>query len=287
MNMQKEEIASTAKTSYEKAQTRQLSIKEGSLSAVSMSFGSAYITPFALALKANNLQIGFLSSFLGLLTPLFQLLGLRYMETTPRKKIIVRAVLLQSLMWLPIIFLAYLSWKKFIPSLLPWALLALFAVLSIFGAVAVPAWFSLMGDSVEEKHRGEYFSRRNRTIGIFALFATIITAFFLDYFKTRGLLLLGFGIFFFIAGLLRFSAVPFFKKHYDSGIKAAPADYFSFKDFIKKLPKTNFGRFVIFASSMYFAVMLASPFFTVHLLNELEFSYTTFMLVSLTSTIAS
>ncbi len=280
-------IAESAKINYEKSKTRKLSIKEGSISAVSSSFGSSYITPFALAIGANNLQIGFLSSLLGLLSPLFQLLGLNYMEKYARKKIITTSVLFQSLMWLPIMLIAFLFWKGILTGILPWIIIIFFTLLSIFGSVAVPAWFSLIGDSVEEKQRGDYFSHRNKTIGIFALFATIISAFLLDYFKTRGLLLLGFAIFFLIACLLRLKTVPLLKKHYDNEKIAKPQDYFSFLDFLKKLPKTNFGRFVIFVSVMYFAVMVASPFFTVHMLNELKFSYTTYMLVSLSSSIAA
>src|SRR3989338_770827 len=87
----------------EKEKTLKLSIKEGSLTSVMSGLGGSYISLYALALKANNLQIGFLTSFSSLFAPFSQILGSRLMEKYSRKKIIILNVALQAFMWLPIL----------------------------------------------------------------------------------------------------------------------------------------------------------------------------------------
>jgi len=49
----------------------------------------------------------------------------------------------------------------------------------------------------------------------------------------------------------------------------------------------NFGKFVIFVSLIIFATAIASPFFTVYMLNDLKLSYVQFIIISMCSTIAS
>jgi len=64
-----------------------ISIKEGSYSAISAGFGDNFIAPFAVALKASPLQIGLLTSFPNLLSPIAQSFGSRLIETRSRKKL--------------------------------------------------------------------------------------------------------------------------------------------------------------------------------------------------------
>ena len=96
-------IITDVKDKMEKERTMALSIKEGSATSVMGAMGETYITPFALALNANNAQIGFLSSFSGLFGPLSQLFGSKIMEKFSRRSIIAKSVALQAFMWLPVL----------------------------------------------------------------------------------------------------------------------------------------------------------------------------------------
>ncbi len=272
------------KTRYLKEKARKISIKEGSFTSVQSSFGEYFISPFAVAINSSNSQIAMLSSFPGLLGPLSQLFSSRLIEKMSRKKIILFSVLIQALMWIPIITLAFLFYKEILTGFLPLFLIIFFSLFTIFGNLAGPAWFSWMGDVVEESHRGRYFSRRNKIIGLIAIITTIIAAFLLDFFRKNKLLMLGFGIFFFIAMTGRLISRNLLKTQYEPKIKLEKNYYFSFFQFIKKAPTNNFGKFAIYRALMATAVTIASPFFAVYMLKNLNFSYIIFILITLSET---
>ena len=91
-----------------KEATKKLSVKEGIASGIMDGAGVKYITPYALAIGANNAQIGFLTSIPTLLGTFSQLFTHNAMEKFSRKKVMVLGVFLQALMFLPLIFLGYL-----------------------------------------------------------------------------------------------------------------------------------------------------------------------------------
>ncbi len=268
-----------------KNKSLKLSIKESIYVGVQTGFGIKYITPFALALKANNLEIGLISSFVGLISPLSQLYGSRLMEKKTRKQIITKFVLLQALMWIPIISLIFFFWRDAGKEFLPVALILFYVLLSIFGAISVPAWFSLMGDLVPSQKRGRFFSLRNKIYGTSFLIISVISAFILDYFKTKGIVLTGFLILFSVAMIARLICVKLLSQHYEPKLKLKKGYYFSFMDFIKKGLKTNFGKFVIYVAIMHISIMIASPFFIVYMLKDLEFSYMQYIIVHMSSTV--
>lgn len=287
MKQKEEEILKKVKEDIDKERTMKLSVKEGSACSVMSGFTDSYVTPFALTLKANNVQIGLLSSIPGLLSPLSQIFGSNLMEKYSRKRIIVTAVSLQALMWLPILVLSLLFWKNIFSNCLPLVLIVFYSLYAVFGAIAGPAWFSLLGDIIPEKVRGRYFGKRNKITGTVALVSALIAAFVLDFFKTRGFLLIGFSILFLIACLARLISAYFFKKHYEPKLSLEKGYYFSFLQFLKKASSNNFGRFVIYVSLINFATNIAGPFFAVYMLRDLGFSYITFMLINLSSAIFS
>ncbi|MBI2629981.1 MFS transporter [Candidatus Pacearchaeota archaeon] len=275
------------KETEEKEKTMKLSIKEGAVASVMTGAGDGYITPFALALNANNAQIGFLSSFPGLIAPIAQIFGSKMMEKYSRRKIMYFFTFLQSLMWLPLILLAFFFNKNILTSHLPIILLAFYTIYAVFGAVAGPSWFSLMGEIIPESIRGKYFSKRNKIATTIFIISTIIAAFILDFFKTKGLVLAGFSIIFFLAFISRAISSRMLKKHKDVKFKFKKDYYFTIWQFIKKSPENNFGKFVIFIALMYFAAMISGPFFSVYMLKDLKFSYTTFMIVNISASLFS
>ena len=92
----RKESESSERVSRLKENGLKTSIKEGSFSAFSSSMGETYMTPFALALNANTVHIGFLSAISGLISPISQFFGNGLMERFSRKKIIRSFVFFQE-----------------------------------------------------------------------------------------------------------------------------------------------------------------------------------------------
>ncbi len=274
------QILKQVKEKREKKKTMNLAVKEGSFSSIMNSLGNSYIIPYALALNATNFQIGLLKSFHGLLPPVTQLFSSKLMKKFSRKKIILINISLQALMFLPIILLSLLFFNNLFTTHLPYILIVFYTLFAIFGAIALPAWFSLMGDVVPDNRRGYYFGKREKIAGTIGLIATLASAFLLDYFKTKGMALMGFSMLFLTASIARFVCVFYTKKYYEPKFKYKK-DKSSFFKFI--LNKSNFTKFSLFSSIMYLSVMIASPFFSVYMLKELDFSYTVFMIINMSS----
>lgn len=268
-----------------KRKTIKYSIREGSLASVMSGAGTNYIAPFALILNATNLQIGFLTSFVGLLSPFSQIYGSKLMERRSRKEIVAKFIILQAIMWIPVIALIYLFWKGIGLVYLPWMLIVIYTLIITLGAIAYPSWFSLIGDNVPESKRGKYFGRRKRFLEGTLLITGVAASFLLDFFKTKGMILAGFLILFSVASIARFISVVMLNKHYEPKLNLPKGYYFSFKSFITNGLKTNFGKFVLYSTSLYFAVMIASPFFTVYILEDLQLSYKLFISIIFSQTL--
>lgn len=258
-----------------------LSIKDGVAFASTTGFGDNFINPFAVALGASNLQIGFLSSFSQLIPSLTQLKTADITERTgSRKKVIVRSVFLQAFMLLPIAAVPYLS-----QSIRVNVLICFYTLYLLFASFAGPAWGSLMANLVPEGKRGAFFSKRGRLVGIITVVSSFLAGYILHLFKKESLA--GFTIIFLIALVSRYISCYLLNKMYEPPLEIKREHYFSFTDFARKLNIGNFGKYVIFHSSFSFAVFIASPFFPVFMLRELGFSYITYTIVTTTVPLAS
>ena len=260
---------------------RRLSIKEGIFASAKGSFGDYYLSPFAIAINSSNSLIAMFSAISGLLGPITQIFGSKLMQKNSRKSIILRAVFLEALMWLPMIAIAILFYKGIIVSILPFMLLAVFSVYIILAHLGAPAWFSWMGDLVDEDKRGQWFSKRNLIAGFVSITLALIASFFLDYFKSKNWTLFGFMVLFLLAFLARMTSLRIIKKQYEPKIRIRKGDYFGFYSFIKKAPLTNFGRFSIFRAMFSFAGSISAPLLAVYLLRNIGFDYRTYMIVIL------
>ena len=285
--VKKEEKIEDTKEGQEIKKALSLSIREGASASVMTGTGNSFITPFALSIGANNFQIGFLSSFVGLVGPLTQLYNSRAIEKYSRKKVVMLTVLLQALLWIPIIVLGMAYYFGFFVDYLPWLLILFYSVHIGIGAIAGPVWFSWMGDLVPEKFRGDYFSKRNKIVTTVSVIMMLIAGFFLDFFRTNGSVLIGFSILFSIAMLARIYSVFIFRKQYCPKLELPKDYYFSFREFVARALTNNFGKFVFFMGFFYFAVSIASPFFAVYMLKELEFNYLWFTIITLSSSVFS
>ena len=261
-----------------KEKTRKLSIKEGVFAGIMDGAGVRYITPYALAVGANNAQIGFLTSISTLLGTFSQLFTHKAIEKFSRRKVMIVGVLLQALMWIPLIFVGYLFFYKDISPMLSATLVILFyTLITIFGSFISPAWNSLMKDDVE-KDRGNYFGNRTRILDFTGLVVMFACGFMLNYFSKINLFV-GFAILFGIAFLSRSISAYLFNKHYDPPLKLQSEHYFSLFQFTKKIPVSNFGKFTLGMALITFGRYIATPFFSVYILKDLQFNYAIWTLI--------
>ena len=270
-----------------KAGARKVSIKEGCAYSVTEGLGINYISPYALALGATNLHIGFLTSLPNLIGNFSQLYALKLMTKISRRKIAITAAILQALMWLPIIGIGALFFITNIKTpIVPLMLVLVYTILIIFGSFIAPIWSSWMKDIVPSHHSGKYFGMRHRICGAVALVSMLMGSFILDYFKKTNLFL-GFAIIFFIAFLFRLLSAFFFTKKYEPPLVLEEGYYFSFWNFTRRMHTNNFGKFVIYVSLMMLVTAIASPFFAVYMLKNLQFGYLTYIVVTMSSVLSS
>lgn len=265
----------------------QHSIREGIFASAKSSFGDSFVSPFAIAINTSNPMVAMLSSISGFLGPLSQIFGSKLIEKHSRKKIILKAVFLESLMWLPFIAIAFLFQKGIITNILPLIFLFSFSIYSVITNMINPIWFSWMGDIIDEKFRGRFFSKRSLLTGFVSVVLAILASFFLDYFKEKNWTMYGFAILFFLALISRLISLKSFKKQYEPKIKLEKGYYFSFWQFLKEAPKTNFGKFAIFRASLFFSAYVTASLLTIYLIRILGFDYKIYMIITFAGTVFS
>ncbi len=268
-----------------KHRTRKVSILEGVFGVSSGTLSDNYIIPFALAIGASPFQVGILYSFGGLFSPIGQILGSRQIKNNSRRKVLLQGIIGQASMWPLFLLIAILFMHDLLVNVLSWILILLYLVYMISGGVMTPPWFSVMGDVIPEDSRGRYFARRNLITTGIALFSTFLLSIALDWYKNQQQVIIGFILIFLVGLITRLFSFFLFTKHYYPPFEIRTEDHIGFKQFVYKLPKDNFGKFTIFVAFVTFGLWIASPFFSIYMLDELHFSYIVFVIVNLSSSV--
>jgi MFS family permease len=251
------------------------SIKDGSAYSAMDGMTSTYSTPFALALGANNAEIGILNSIPNLFTTFLQPFAGKYIEKRSRKSVSVKFGLMQKLIWLPIILIPLIFFQGRI-----WLFILFITLTQVALSFANTAWSSWMGNLVPEKIRGTYFGKRSTIQSIFGFSTTLLAGWILGLTNS----LIGFSIIFslaFIFGMVSYyylTKIPevSYKTKSHKGHKTG----LNILEFIKDFKKyRNFYPFAIHMSLVNFAVNIASPFFTVYMLSVLKIGYEWYAIV--------
>lgn len=248
------------------------SLKDGAAFATMTGVGETYLSAFALFLKATTPQIGLLASLPPLLASLMQLFSAWLGRVTGhRKRIIVFGATLQALAWAPILVLPIAFPEFAVP------LLIACAVLYHSGAhLVAPQWSSLMGDLVSQRRRGRFFSLRTRIVSLTTFATLMLAGVLLHRFSANENTLAGFIFLFCVAGAARLVSVYHLSRMQDKGGHVAALENPLGKGWWHRLRHSNAARFSAFFALMQFSVAIASPFFTVYMLRDLEFTYLQF-----------
>ena len=271
------------KIEYLKKKASRISIREGAAYGLFDGFGLRYITPYALLLGMSNTLIGILISLPQMLGTLIQLLTLKFLEKgIHRRTIAWVGTSLQTLMWFPIIFLGWLHFNYNLNNMVISAgLMVFYSLMVIFGGIVGPAWSSWMGDIIP-RQIGTYFGLRNRVVGFTTILAMLSAGLILQHFNRLGQPFMGFAIIFLIAFTGRALSSALLKRQYEPEFHPQKEYYFTIWQFIRKIPQSNFGKFVTYVALMQFAVYISSPFFAVFILEDLHFNYFQFTLITMT-----
>ncbi len=267
-----------------KHKTRRLSIKEGIFWTFRQAFGDHYIAPFAIAIGSSNPMVALINAMWNM-SFVTQIFGVKILNKISRKKIVSTSVLINSLGFLLMALIGFLYLKGIATEYLPLLILIdLFIVLSSMG-IGHPAWFSWMGEVVDQKYMGRWWAKRSTILTFMSIILTIIASFILEFFKNKELEMIGFILFFMIAFITRVYSVRILNKHYEP--KSKKQNTFKIRSFFKELRKTNFGKFIIFRGLFSLSVGITSPLVAIYLLRNLGFNYPIYIIISLAGMIFS
>ncbi|MDD5289441.1 MAG: MFS transporter [Dehalococcoidales bacterium] len=244
---------------------------------------STFLVAFALALGANNFQIGVLAS-IPFITDLFQIPAVWLVEKLRQRKAIVLVTwLVSQLLWIPIALIP-------IVMEIPGAgaisiLLGLMALRGILNALTNCGWNSWMRDLVPRNIFGRYFARRLSLATSVAVVLGLSAGYFLDYWNAGEggavgysfVLLIGL-VFFGLASPALMAFIP------EPVMPPATGPCLSFsKTITTPLREPNYRHFMKFLTFWGFASNMAIPFFAVFMLNQLNLALFTVIALTIVS----
>ncbi|MGB5538639.1 MAG: MFS transporter [Gammaproteobacteria bacterium] len=265
------------------SQSLRHSVRDGVAFSVMQGGAETYLSAFALFLKATTQQIAWLAALPALIGSVSQLISARLSagHVRWRKRIIVTGAVIHALTWLPLMSLPLLF-----PSHSVELFIACVLLLHIAGDFIAPQWGCLMGDLVPERRRGRYFGHRSRLSTLTNFISLVAAGVLLHLAQQHGYTLLGYLLVFLVAMLARMVSVYHLARMHDpqAGItREEETPPRPFRAWLAELRGTGYLRFVIFMALFQGATAIASPFFTVHMLNNLHFSYLQFMVLTAAS----
>ncbi|HJX03585.1 MAG TPA: MFS transporter [Dehalococcoidia bacterium] len=233
---------------------------------------SGFLAAFALALGANNFQIGILAA-IPFLLQIIQLPAIWLIEKLRKRKLIAVASWFPAqLIWIVIALIPLFTQTpgKFAIS----ALLLLATIRGFLFAICNAAWNGWIRDLIPQSRLGQLFSRRLAFATVVGVAFSLGAAFFVDYWKDFAaagnqifgytyVLLFG-AIFLGLASPTFMTLMPEPVMHSPPGIQIP-----MYKRLIAPVRHINFRRLMQFLLFWGFASNLAIPFFAIYMLTRL------------------
>jgi MFS family permease len=261
-----------------------LVIIEGLATEVMTSFtGGAFLVAMALLLGADNVQIGMMAA-LPTFTNLFQLLSIFLVRKFRNRRAI--AVLCAICARLPLLVIGLMALFSDSPPAVQTLIFFLFFYY-LFGSIAGPTWNAWMKDLVPEKSLGTYFAKRSSYTQMLNVVISLTLAFTVDYFKShyKELELSVYASMFFIGGFFGIMGALILSRVPEPLSQMKDENIWSL--FRQPLMDKNFRRLLLFNSGWVFALNIATPFFTVFMLKELNLSLSYIIGLGILNQIAS
>jgi len=245
------------------------SIKDGASYNVMVGLGELYVGACAVFLGAPDTLVALLTTI-----PLF--LGSCAQTITPvlidktgkRRRWYMAGAVVQTLTWIPMIA------SVFVPKVVGfWLLLGGFVVYYAALQFSLPAWLSVMGDLVSPVTRGRYFGRRTSICILLQFIAGTIGGLGLFLFKKNGLEPWGYATIFSGAMLARWSSTYFLGRMVEPAYTPREEETFTLVQFLRRLPQSNFAKFVMFVGCLTASAQVVGCLFPVYWLHILKYPY--------------
>ncbi|WP_225206430.1 MFS transporter [Novosphingobium huizhouense] len=241
------------------------------------------LTAFALHLGAGNALIGLLAS-LPFLAQLAQIPAITLVERLRRRKAIA--------VWSSVIGRSMLGAMALLPfagAAAPALLVAMTLVLCLLAAIGGCAWNSWMRDFTPEDRMGAVFARRTTWATITTIVAGLGAAALLQYTAPGSRARDGaFAALYAVGCLAGLASAAIVARIPEPVMAQAGQVTARLGDLLREpLADANFARLLAFLASWQFAVNLATPFFTVFLVDQLGYRMTTVMGLSIASQLAN
>ncbi|MFC1584560.1 MFS transporter [Fibrobacterota bacterium] len=241
--------------------------------------GGVFLSAFAISLGASNYEIGLIATFT-FLSQLIQIPGLLIVKALKlRRPIVMVCAAFSRVLWLFIILIPVIFVNAGVSFLLQWLIISM-----LVGAVAGPAWNSLLRDVLPGDSMGKIMSRRMMMSTGIALVLTLAGGWFVDWWKAvnPSAPLYAFSILFFvgllfgIAGVLAITRIPEPKMQLPEGESLISL-------FTGPVKDGNFRNMLVFSGIWTFAINLAVPFFIIYMLKRIGISLFMVTLLTVTS----
>ena len=252
--------------------TLRLSQQEAVASATMTATGDNFFNAFAIYLQASATQMGALTAVPQLFGAWMQLLSIWIGVRLPRKNLVVtvaafQAVVVAAIGWIATANLGEAS---------AWLIL----LASIYSAalnLIQPHWRAWMGSIVPARRRGTFFAVRTRLTMVSSLLIFIAGGGMLTLCAHHGNTGLGFALLFVFAALGRgCSSLLLWKMHDPEPVSQDQSHRIlraSLSQLASALREPGFRHYTFFLSGMMGVVAISAPFFAVHMLKGLGFTY--------------
>jgi MFS family permease len=231
----------------------------------------AILVGFALKLGASNSIIGLLSAIIAL-TQLIQIPSIYVVERLKdRRAICVSAsagsrILLLFMGLIPFFFSAQLGVLFLLGALL---------LNTSISSISSCSWNSWMHDLIPKDQLGSLFSRRIMYATAVSIPVFLASGFLVDRIGYSALFFGGFA--FGMMGLLFLSHIP------ETRLSPGDKDQKIFRQIVQPFKDLNFRKLIVFLAAWNFAVNLASPFFTVYLIDVIGYDMSTVVIFNIMS----
>lgn len=234
--------------------------------------GDNFFNAFAIHLQASATQMGALTAIPQLFGAWTQLLSIWIGARLSRKRLVVTTAAFQALVVAAIGGIAMLQLDQ--PS--GWLIL-LAALYSAALNLIQPHWRAWMGSLVPPRRRGAFFAVRTRLTMVSSLLIFIAGGGMLTLCAQQGKPGLGFALLFAFAALGRVCSATLLWKMHDPEPVNHDRDHRVLRDSLRHmagaLREPGFRHYTFFLSCMMGVVAISAPFFAVHMLNGLGFTY--------------
>lgn len=230
--------------------------------------GGMFLTGLALFLGANSFQIALLSAIPALVTGFGFFAGLLVRRAGQRKRLVIVSAGIGRAVF--VVIVPFLLWNRGMPLALFFATVA---VSSVIMTVAGTTWTSWISDLVPEERRGRFFGLRNAIHGFIGVVTVYLAGRGMDWLKLQGYEPLGYALAFGLAVLFGVVSTLLLFQQPEPPLTSRPSIGLK-ATLVGPLREPQFGRFATFLAVWFFTGTLASPFYLVHLMRNLHFSFT-------------